>query len=240
MGDAAGPRGDGGDGLVGLAGGAVALALALFVVPELPGEGFLELNPRAPRGKFSLSVFGPTVRWTPTAVHVVLVGERILAAAIWLVVLCYVLCQVVKDLNEWRHRPEVASTGLWRPALELADLAGILALADFLASRAAEHLFLVGAARPASLSAVQALYFAVTTLSTVGLGDVRPADDAGRVLVTVQVAIGFGVVAMTLLPTLSELLARPRAPAPSAQGEPPGRAGTGANPSIEPPGHRPR
>jgi hypothetical protein len=235
VGDASGPRGERDGALTWLVAGAVGLAFALFVLPEVPGEGFLEFRPRAPRGKLSLTAFGPTVRWTPTAVHVALVGERLLAGGIWLWVLRYLIVQVVKDLNEWRRRPEAGSIGLWRPALELVDLAGILALADFLASRAVGHLFLVGAARPAALSPVQALYFAVTTLSTVGLGDVRPADDAGRILVTAQVAIGFGVVAMTLLPTLSELLTRTSTRASTAPSEPRERAGAGADPTVERP-----
>lgn len=235
MGDTPGPRGDRAGGLGGLVVGAVALAVALFVLPGLPGEGFLWFRDRPPRGKVRLTVFGPTVRWTPTVAHATLLGEHALVAGIWLGVLSYLVYQVVKDMNEWRRQLEVAPVGLWRPALELVDLAGLLALADFLASRAVGHLFLVGAARPASLSPVQALYFAVTTLSTVGLGDVRPADDAGRILVTAQVAVGFGVVAMTLLPTLSELLTRTRTLASTARSERLERAGAGADPSVERP-----
>ncbi|MDQ0734480.1 potassium channel family protein [Arthrobacter agilis] len=46
------------------------------------------------------------------------------------------------------------------------------------------------------LSKVDGLYFTSTTLSTVGFGDITPASDLARAVVTVQLIAGLGVLAL--------------------------------------------
>jgi len=49
---------------------------------------------------------------------------------------------------------------------------------------------------PGTLSKPTALYFALTTFSTLGLGDISPLNGAGRTVVTVQSALGFLILAV--------------------------------------------
>jgi voltage-gated potassium channel len=55
---------------------------------------------------------------------------------------------------------------------------------------------------PSALSFAECIYFSVITLSTVGYGDITPASDSARLVVTLQVIIG----AVLILIGVSELL----------------------------------
>ena len=59
-------------------------------------------------------------------------------------------------------------------------------------------------ARPAG-----ALYFSIVTMATVGYGDVAPSSDGGRILVTLQVAIGL-LMTIVILARVVAFLPTPR------------------------------
>lgn len=45
---------------------------------------------------------------------------------------------------------------------------------------------------------VSAVYFTIAVLSTVGFGDIRPLDDLSRAVVTIQMALGVGLLAAAI------------------------------------------
>ena len=49
-------------------------------------------------------------------------------------------------------------------------------------------------ARVEHWSALDALYFSVTTLTTVGLGDLSPQTDAGKIFTILYIFVGIGVL----------------------------------------------
>ena len=71
------------------------------------------------------------------------------------------------------------------------------------------------------VSRTDALYFTVTVVSTVGMGDIAPVTDLARVLVTIQMLTGLitvGVVAKLVVGSVRVAVAR-RARAPERVGE---------------------
>ncbi|GGM35763.1 hypothetical protein GCM10011608_20480 [Micromonospora sonchi] len=84
-------------------------------------------------------------------------------------------------------------------------VAGLLAfaLADYVVARAAPAQFADLKTR------IDALYFAVTTLTTVGYGDVHAQGQLARVLVTVQMVFSIGVIATGVSLVVKQLTGRP-------------------------------
>ncbi len=84
-------------------------------------------------------------------------------------------------------------------------VAGLLAfaLADYVVARAAPAQFADLRTR------IDALYFAVTTLTTVGYGDVHAQGQLARVLVTVQMVFSIGVIATGVSLVVKQLTGRP-------------------------------
>jgi hypothetical protein len=84
------------------------------------------------------------------------------------------------------------------PALRAAE-ALVVAIVVFLVSFALLYLGLAGTA-PASfnqpLDRVGAFYFAATVLATVGFGDITAQTAGARLLVTVQMLVGLGLIAL--------------------------------------------
>ncbi|GIJ29416.1 hypothetical protein Vqi01_45780 [Micromonospora qiuiae] len=83
-------------------------------------------------------------------------------------------------------------------------VAGLLvfALADYVVARAAPAQFADLKTR------IDALYFAVTTLTTVGYGDVHAQGQLARVLVTVQMVFSIGVIATGVSLVVKQLTGR--------------------------------
>ena len=70
------------------------------------------------------------------------------------------------------------------------------------------------------LNRTDALYFTITTFSTVGFGDITPVTQLARILVTVQILVGLvtvGVIAKLVLGAVQVAVAR-RAGGPVADG----------------------
>jgi voltage-gated potassium channel len=86
------------------------------------------------------------------------------------------------------------------PALRAAE-ALVVAIVVFLVSFALLYLGLAGTA-PASfnqpLDRVGAFYFAATVLATVGFGDITAQTAGARLLVTVQMLVGLGLLAVVV------------------------------------------
>jgi hypothetical protein len=61
---------------------------------------------------------------------------------------------------------------------------------------------------------LDALYFSVTTLATVGLGDLAPATDAGKVFTIVFVFTGVGLLATFISMLARHMVRRPPEGAP--------------------------
>ena len=89
--------------------------------------------------------------------------------------------------------------------LVVALVAGLLvfALADYVVARAAPAQFVDLETR------IDALYFALTTLTTVGYGDVHAQGQFARVLVSVQLAFSIGVIATGVSLVVKQLTGRP-------------------------------
>jgi len=82
------------------------------------------------------------------------------------------------------------------------------------------------------LSYSDALYFSVTTLSTVGYGDIRPFDDGVRVLASLQVVAGqllllFGFAEIMRSRRVRGPYLDPSGPAGHSGAAPPGHGGAG-------------
>ncbi|RIV39776.1 potassium channel family protein [Micromonospora radicis] len=88
--------------------------------------------------------------------------------------------------------------------LAVALVAGLLAfaLADFVVARAAPAQFVDLETR------VDALYFALTTLTTVGYGDVHAQGQLARGLVIVQMVFSIGVIATGVSLVVKQLTGR--------------------------------
>lgn len=88
-----------------------------------------------------------------------------------------------------REIRRVAHSPLWGLALALVTGVLAFAMADYL----------VAVSKPGEFAdlntRVDALYFAVTTLATVGFGDIHAQSQAARVLVTIQMAFNILVLA---------------------------------------------
>jgi hypothetical protein len=54
------------------------------------------------------------------------------------------------------------------------------------------------------LTQLDAFYFATTTFTTTGYGDIAPMSQAARIATSIQMAIGFGLVAIVLAVALSQ------------------------------------
>ncbi|TCB92113.1 two pore domain potassium channel family protein [Micromonospora zingiberis] len=89
--------------------------------------------------------------------------------------------------------------------LAVALVAGLLAfaLADFVVARVAPAQFVDLETR------VDALYFALTTLTTVGYGDVHAQGQLARGLVIVQMVFSIGVLATGVSLVVKQLTGRP-------------------------------
>ncbi|PZG19010.1 two pore domain potassium channel family protein [Micromonospora craterilacus] len=89
--------------------------------------------------------------------------------------------------------------------LAVALVAGLLAfaLADYVIARVAPAQFVDLETR------IDALYFALTTLTTVGYGDVHAQGQLARVLVSVQLAFSIGVIATGASLLVKQFTARP-------------------------------
>lgn len=89
--------------------------------------------------------------------------------------------------------------------LAIALVAGLLAfaLADFVVARAAPAQFVDLETR------IDALYFALTTLTTVGYGDVHAEGQLARGLVIVQMLFSIGVIATGVSLVVRQLTGRP-------------------------------
>lgn len=77
-------------------------------------------------------------------------------------------------------------------------LIAMIAALDWWFSHAQTNLFAVQgpiASATTALTKVQAAYFAITSFTTLGLGDVHPATDTGRVLVMLQAVLGIVILA---------------------------------------------
>jgi len=90
----------------------------------------------------------------------------------------------------------------------LLTLLAILASADWWLSQVHRMMFVVEqplarpphaiVGLPRSLDKMQSAYFALTSFTTLGLGDVRPADNPARLLVTIQSVVGFGLIGIAI------------------------------------------
>jgi len=58
------------------------------------------------------------------------------------------------------------------------------------------------------LSWLNAVYFCVITLTTVGYGDITPKTDAGKVFTTIYVLIGIGIIATFVNLTVQRAIAK--------------------------------
>jgi voltage-gated potassium channel len=98
----------------------------------------------------------------------------------WLVVLALVVVLDVLAVLRSRYP--------WRRAAEGAVLSVLVLLLPFAAA-----YVLLEQADPANftqpLTRIDGLYFAVTVFSTVGFGDIAPASEVARVLVTIQILV---------------------------------------------------
>ncbi|BCJ57620.1 potassium channel family protein [Micromonospora endophytica] len=105
-----------------------------------------------------------------------------------------------------RRQLAAGSSGESRALTHLAVVlvAGLLAfaLADYVVARAAPTQFVALGTR------IDALYFAVATLTTVGYGDVHAQGQLARVLVIVQMVFSIGVIATGVSLVVKQLVQR--------------------------------
>ena len=112
-------------------------------------------------------------------------------------------------------------------ALLVIGFASAYRIADALSVTALFH----GSEGAIRLSYSDALYFSVTTLSTVGYGDIRPHDDGIRVLASIQVVAG----QLLLLFGFAEIMRSRRIRGPEAHHlDHPGRSGHSPPPNPPP------
>ncbi len=114
------------------------------------------------------------------------IGAWVRLVVVVLVFLCFLGLQV----------RIVVSAGV--PQLRAAE-AVVESLFAFLCLFALLHLSM-STTDPASFSEpldrMDALYFTASTLATVGFGDIAPSTDLARLIVTAQIVLGLGVLAM--------------------------------------------
>lgn len=71
----------------------------------------------------------------------------------------------------------------------ISQFLAIISSIDWSVSARSPHSFVLGAAAT-SLTKIQALYFALATISTTGYGDIHPSSDGTRLLVGGQLVLG--------------------------------------------------
>jgi voltage-gated potassium channel len=89
-------------------------------------------------------------------------------------------------------------------------------------------------------SAVDALYFSVVTLATVGFGDLSPTTTAAKLFTVVYILLGLGVIAAFIseitkhrAAAISRLRARAGTPEPDAESGSPGATSTTTDDDAE-------
>ena len=66
----------------------------------------------------------------------------------------------------------------------------------------------------AALSKIDAAYFTISTATTTGMGDIHPASQAARLLVTLQMVVSLFLVVLALGLALQRFIDRPSRPKP--------------------------
>jgi voltage-gated potassium channel len=97
-----------------------------------------------------------------------------------------------------RHEPQFASLGLLA-AVAIAAGTGFYSLVE-------------------GLRFVDALYFSVVTLTTVGYGDFAPQTDAGKLFTTLYVLVGVGILLSFVTTVATRAAQMPLRPAPNGPG----------------------
>ncbi|SBT37185.1 potassium channel family protein [Micromonospora auratinigra] len=149
-----------------------------------------------------LAYFVVPVEPDPNGVRLAL---RSLGTLLLVVVVAFLVTgQVRRQLRVEQPTGDAEVRALIRLAVAL--IAGLLvfALADFVVARTRPAEFANLATR------IDALYFALTTLTTVGYGDVHAQGQIARVLVCVQMIFSIGVVATGASIVVKQMTQRPR------------------------------
>jgi voltage-gated potassium channel len=121
--------------------------------------------------------------------------------------------QIVRQISHQINEPDSASlVGL---LLAIVGGATFFALVDFITARSGHGQF------TGIETKTDALYFALTTLTTVGYGDIHATGQAGRVVVMVQLVFNVAIIATSASLLTRQLGARVRARARRAE-PPPG------------------
>ncbi len=82
-----------------------------------------------------------------------------------------------------------------------ASFLAFAAIFDWFVSQRYPHIFYIGSV-PGPITKTQAAYFAVTVFTTLGLGDVHPFTDPGRIVLVVQSVLGFIVLGVGIARTV--------------------------------------
>lgn len=174
------------------------------------------LNPRAASnpGRLSFLPFGPPVIFIGEAQWVIFVGlhRSFFASPVWLAIFiaaeASILLLTLRSF--WRVARNQWVNNFWPAFIALMYISQFLALMsilDWSVAAAVSHSF-AGGQHPYGLTKTDAFYFAVTTFSTVGYGDIHPVSPASKLVVAFQILVGLLLTIVLVGVFVSQLISR--------------------------------